>query len=84
MSLYCFAAEETPTAPVEIEVHSTDGLISSETVAAEGDAGDLDTDKEEEQEALPEKLADEDERKEKWYRRAFYTVFPKLRRGMCL
>jgi hypothetical protein len=26
-------------------------------------------------------LADVDERKEKWYRRAFFTVFPKLRRG---
>lgn len=32
-------------------------------------------------EAVPEKLADDDERKEKWYRRAFFTVFPKLRRS---
>lgn len=46
------------------------------------DAGNEEDDADEEEEAVPEKLTDnDDERKEKWYRRAFFTLFPKLRRG---
>ena len=61
------------------EDRSSDGLVSGEAAATDVDQEDRDTDKEED--AVPEKLADDDERKEKWYRRAFFTVFPKLRRG---
>jgi hypothetical protein len=60
------------------EDRSSDGLVSGEAAATDVDQEDRDTDKEED--AVPEKLADDDERKEKWYRRAFFTVFPKLRR----
>jgi hypothetical protein len=60
------------------EDRSSDGLVSGEAAAADVDQEDRDTDKEEG--AVPEKLADDDELKEKWYRRAFFTVFPKLRR----
>lgn len=46
------------------------------------DAGNEEDDADEQEEAVPEKLTDnDDERKEKWYRRAFFTLFPKLRRG---
>ena len=78
MCLHCLLAAD---AVGDDGDRSSDGLVTGEAAAIEVDlAEDRDTDKEEE--AVPEKLADDDGRKEKWYKRAFFTVFPKLRRGI--
>ena len=75
MCLIILFADSSASA-AEPDVQSSAGLVSSETATAEESCNDA-----EEEEVVPEKLADDDERKEKWYRRAFFTVFPKLRRG---
>ena len=36
------------------------------------------------QEAVPEKLQDEDEMRDPLYKRVFFSVFPQLRRGVCV
>ena len=36
------------------------------------------------QEDVPEKLQDDDQLKEIWYKRYFFKVFPQLRRGVCV
>lgn len=63
-------------------VSSTERMVDEDVSDPETADETQDPSADQEEEAVPEKLADEDERKEKWYRRAFFTVFPKLRRGV--
>ena len=40
--------------------------------------------KEAKEAAVPEKLQDDDQRTEIWYKRWFFKLFPKLRKGVCV
>jgi hypothetical protein len=63
-----------------VDVDTSDDVQSSADLLTDEPPDDQQGDADDQEEAVPEKLADVDERKEKWYRRAFFTVFPKLRR----
>jgi hypothetical protein len=65
-----------------VDVDTSDDVQSSADLLTDEPPDDQQGDADDQEEAVPEKLADVDERKEKWYRRAFFTVFPKLRRGL--
>ena len=62
------------------DVQPSADIIAGEAAITDVDQQGDDADKKEE--AVPEKLADDDDVKEVWYRRTFFAVFPKLRRGV--
>ena len=65
------------------DVDTSDDVGSSADLVTDEPQENQQEDTAKQEEAVPEKLADVDERKEKWYRRAFFTLFPQLRRGGC-